>query len=350
MLVIKKNFNQGYVKLKISLLDDLWYLSHLILPGDLITSKTERKIKIGDVTAGRTSVVRKTITLQLTVIGTELEQGGILRVKGTVARGTDDVPLGAHHSFGLSLNDEFSLEKKSWPAYLKDKLADAVANTAQQLLVVVFDREKALFSEITQQGIKHVAELKSEVQNKQYATDASSSVISEIIHELQEQVKRKSFETIIVGSPGFWHAPFKKLLPDALQKKVVLVTAYGAEKSVVGQLLARPELKSLVANQRVTKEQAIVEEVLTSLAKDKVAYGFEDVSVAAQNGAVLSLILTNEYIENAKQQATYDVVDQLLQTVDTTRGKIHILYDDATAKTIDGLGGVVAILRWKNAV
>ena len=346
MIIVKKNFKQGKVRIRISLLDDLWYLSHIIQPRDLITSKTERKIKLGDAANGRTQVVRKTILLQLEVLDVVLEEGGILRVKGIVSKGTDDVPLGAHHSFNLSLNDEFQLEKNTWPKYLKEKLDEAANNTAQDLLLVLFDREEALFAQVTQQGIHELAHIKGEVQNKQYKTKASGSILQDIVQELKQQQERLKTKTIILGSPSFWHAPLKKLLPQDLQKSCTLITAHGVERAAMNKLLSRPELQSLVSKQRVSKEQGVVEAMLAALAKEKLAYSLGDVAEAAAQGAIDALAITDTLIQKARSEGTYEKVDEVLQTVDSANGKVHILYDESTMKTIDGLGGIVGSRRW----
>ena len=60
MNLIKSDFKSGTVKLRVTELDDLWYLSHLIDPGDFIKGKTTRKIRIGETD----KVVKKTLGLK----------------------------------------------------------------------------------------------------------------------------------------------------------------------------------------------------------------------------------------------------------------------------------------------
>lgn len=42
------NIKKGELKVKVENLDDLWYLSTIIEPKDLIKGKTIRKIKLGE--------------------------------------------------------------------------------------------------------------------------------------------------------------------------------------------------------------------------------------------------------------------------------------------------------------
>lgn len=48
MQLIFKDFKKGIVKIKIESIDDLWSLHLLIEPGDIISGKTIRKIKVGE--------------------------------------------------------------------------------------------------------------------------------------------------------------------------------------------------------------------------------------------------------------------------------------------------------------
>ena len=60
MRIITSDFKKGFVKIKITDPEDLWYLSQIIEPGDLLTAKTTRKVKIGD--GEDAKVDKKTLT------------------------------------------------------------------------------------------------------------------------------------------------------------------------------------------------------------------------------------------------------------------------------------------------
>ena len=82
MRVLKKDLRTGIVKLATESLDDLWYLSHLINAGDVIRSKTQRRIKDGDDRRSKGGQ-RKTITVSLTVENVSFDpKKGVLRLSG----------------------------------------------------------------------------------------------------------------------------------------------------------------------------------------------------------------------------------------------------------------------------
>lgn len=95
------------------------------------------------------------------------------------------------------------------------------------------------------------------------------------------------------------------------------------------------------------KEQAFVDSLLEKLDKDLVAYGFDDVASAAMIGAISEIGITDNYLWKSRSEGWYDSVNSILTNVDTSQGKVHLLNGENTARIVDGLGGIVGILRWK---
>ena len=68
---ISKNLKKGQVKVLTENQDDLWYLSTIIEPGDLVKGKTIRKIKIGEGDQRKTQISKKPVFLKIEVEKTE---------------------------------------------------------------------------------------------------------------------------------------------------------------------------------------------------------------------------------------------------------------------------------------
>lgn len=348
MIPLKKDFKHGVVSLKVTLLDDLWYLLHIIAPGDVMTTKTERKIKLNSGSDTNTKVVRKTFILSLIVESVSLSDStDQLRVKGIVKSGPDDVPIGSYHTFGIEINDSFTLVKSSWPKFIVNRLEDSIKNTAEAVLFVLFDRDSALFSLVRQTGIEHLAELKVSSQKKQYESSNSESIYDLIVDKLKTYFSQFSISGIVAASPNFYKEYLDKKLTDDLKKKTIFISSNDVSRSSVIKLLARPELNTLLLNQRLQKEQNFSDLVLEKLNKEEVAYGFKDVLNAANIGAALSVGVTDKFISKLKEENKFDSLDSLLKTIDSSQGKIFFIQSKDVSKTIDGLGGIVAVLRWK---
>ena len=123
MKILSHDFKKGPVRLLVTDKEDLWYLSHLIDPGDLVRGKTTRKIKIGEGDNAKT--VKKTLTLTVEAETIELDESGIsLRVNGKVKEGPEDVPQDSYHAISLEDGIEFTLEKSLWLKYQQQKLQE----------------------------------------------------------------------------------------------------------------------------------------------------------------------------------------------------------------------------------
>ncbi|MCF7798700.1 hypothetical protein K9M74_02250 [Candidatus Woesearchaeota archaeon] len=346
MISLKKDFKHGTVSLKVTLADDLWYLTHLIEPGNEMTMKTERKLKLGG-SDTNAKVVRKKMVLTLKIESVELADANELRVKGIVLKGPEEVPHGSYHTFGISVNDSFTLRKELWPMYLIEKLNEALANSSQSVIIVQYDREHALFSMVRQTGIEHLAEIKVAVAKKQYEQSSNESLYGQILQKVTDYRTQHKITGIVFASADFWKKYVQEKLSPELKKQAIFISTPEVSFASVNRLLTRPELHQLLANQRLQKEESLVGEILKKLDEDLLAYGFNDVARAAQSGAIEKLGVSESFLLKKKEEKSYESLDELLKLVDASKGKVLFLHAESTTKTIDGLGGIVGVLRWK---
>src|SRR3989344_2240603 len=151
MEIIKSDFKKGLVSLRVTAKDDLWYLSHLIEPGDLIKSKTTRKVKIGDA-----------------------DNAAALRINGKIKEGTHDAPLDSYHSLSLELGSEAAIEKDNWLSLQKQKLKEA-SEKKYNYLFCLLDREEALLALTEKSGYDILARLHGDVPKKARKTEVSKN-------------------------------------------------------------------------------------------------------------------------------------------------------------------------------
>lgn len=343
MILLKQDFKHKIVSIKISLQDDLWYCSHIISPHDSITMKTERKVKIADTDKTTRKTYILTLDVEETTYDASLHQ---LRVKGKVIQGPEDVPHGSYHTFGIELDSTFTLEKKEWPKYLQEKLIEATKLSQDSILTVIFDREDAIFSIIKQSGITHLCKLHSDVSKKDMTSITGTSIYDLIISKIQEYEKDYNPTNYLFASPAFWKIYLEKKLPDKYKPKSVFTTSSEVSTNVLSEILKRQELQSLLASQRTKKELDLISLILEKLEKQLIAYGFKDVNNAAELGAISEVAVTDKLIEKFKQENNYETLDKLLSKINSSNAKVHFINSEQASKTIDGLGGIVGILRW----
>jgi protein pelota len=344
MRIIHQDLKSGIVKVEPDSPDDLWYLSLLIEPGDIVSGESERKVKIGDADTEKARVVRKKVFLSLKAEKVEFADGS-LRVLGTITEGPDDIPLGAHHSFSIEQRERFTIQKNEWLSFQVDKLKEAATARPLSILVVVFDREEAIFGMLKTQGYELLSRMKGDVNKKGVEEKKAGNFSKDICRQLQEYDERYSVEHIVAASPAFWKEYLEKELPGPLKKKTVFATCSEVDASTINELIARPELKKVLEEDRTAREGALVEEFLTAIAKDKATYGIKDVRKKAEEGAIGTLLVAESYLHESREKGFYKDIDSIMRLVDKSKGKVHILSTHAAKKVI-ALGGIAGTLRW----
>src|SRR3989344_3234591 len=164
MQLLKTDYKKGTVRVKINDPDYLWYLSHIIDIGDLVTSFTTRKIKIGD--SENAKVAKKTFLVTIEAETIDFSAAGhALRINGTIKEGPEDIPHGSYQSISLEMGDECTILKEQWLIHQKQKVEEA-GKSKYSYLLCVFDREEALFALTKKFGYEVLSKTQGEVPKK----------------------------------------------------------------------------------------------------------------------------------------------------------------------------------------
>lgn len=347
MNLIHSDFKKGTVKLRVTDPEDGWYLTHLIDPGDLVTGKTTRKMKLGDAENAKT--IKKTFTVTIEAETIQLDENGTsVRINGKIKSGPEETPLGVYQAIELQEGEEFVLQKVQWLSYQKQKLQEATEKKYSYLMCL-FDREDALFALTKKKGFQILVELHGEAQKKRTTVELKKDFYEEIIKTLETYNARYAPEAIVLSSPAFYKEDvLKKITAPELKKKIVLVTCSDISEHSLDEVIKSPELAKTMQTSRARQEQVLVDEVLQEISKNKLAvYGWKETKAASEAGAIRILIITDALIHAKKLAGDYSELDSILKHIDALQGEIHILSSEQEAgKRIDGLGGIAALVRY----
>ncbi len=349
MKIITKNLSKGFVKIQITNPDDLWYLSQLISPGDLISGKTIRKIKLSESNERKSAIIKKPVYIKIQTEKLEYTAES-LRILGPIIEGPDDVPKGSYHSFNLEENSRISIQKQRWYTYQIKKLQEAAEPKLPKILICVMDREEAYFALSQQFGYKLLSKLEGDVQKKEKRATSRNTFYLDTIQHLKEYTQRYNIEKILLASPAFWKEEIIKLITDSeLKQKITLVTCSSAQENSINEVLKRPETKNVLKQDRAAKEIILVEQLLKEISIDgKAAYGLKEVKQATEAGAIQQLLITDKFIQQTRADNVFNEIDKILKLVDQNQGDIAIISSiHDGGKKLDGLGGIGAILRYK---
>jgi protein pelota len=348
MKTIKKDLKHGIITIRTDSLDDLWYLSHLVEPGDVVRGRTERKIKIGDSDARKQAVVKKTVTLTLKVEKVEFHKySNVLRISGLIEEGPDDIPKGSHHTISVEESTVLTIIKDKWLNYQLDKLYEATTSIKQKILAVLFDREEAIIALLKTRGYELLTKFKGDVSKKGVDEKVKGNLYKMIIDKLQEYEKRYDMKNIIIASPSFWKEYLLKEMSPEMAKKCTQATISAVDESAISELMKRPELKTVLEKDKAAKEIQMVDNLLKEISKDNACYGIKDCKEKVGIGAVKELFVTDNFILELREKDNYKDIDKLMRDCENADGKIHIISTDDAVKKLDGLGGVAGVLRWK---
>jgi mRNA surveillance protein pelota len=348
MKILDRNMKQGLVKVVVEAADDLWYLSTIIDKGDVCTGDSEYKYKVGAGSGGdsKTSIVKRKVWVALDVERAEFSTSdGQLRVSGKVVDGSEEVPRGSHHTLDLTEGSRITIRKERWLEYHLEKLEEALSARATALLVL-FDREQAIFATLTPTGHEILLTLKGDVPRKGVDEGKAHAFYKEVADATEDLCRRKGAQHVIAASPSFWKEYLERELAPELRKRTLFTTISTVDETAINEVLRRPELQSALRAQRSTREAALLEGILTALAKDRLVYGKADVKAALEEGNASEVTVSENAIRKAKEEGTFDELDGLMRSASSIKAAVHLLSTkDAMAK-IDGLGGIVGIKRW----
>lgn len=349
MRIIFEDLKKGVVKIKAENLDDLWYLSGVIEKGDFIEGETFRKIKVGKGDEASESE-KKRVFLKILVEKSEFhEYSNIYRVSGTITDGPEDIARGQYHTFNIEDGTIIKIIKDKWLKYQHEKLKEAAKGEQSKILVIVFDREEAIFAKLKRHGYEVLTALKGQVQKKALLQQ-EKNFYQEIVKVIEEYDKREDYKYIIIASPSFFKEYLlKEIKNDLIKKKTVSATCSSVSESAIGEVLKREELRTVLANERAAKDLAIVESLFLKISKDDLGvYGIKHVKEAVNLGAVSELLVTDKIIHKMREEGTFFRLEELMRAVESQRGVVHLLSSENEAgKKLDGLGGLGAVLRYK---
>ena len=316
--------------------EDLWHATKLIEPGAIIVASGTRKVS-----AGEKDVVKKTYRFELDVERTELQPAG-LRVLGTVRNEIDDVPKASHQSVLLQAGDRFEL-RRPWDALSEKRLARALERAKHDYLIVIFDRETAVISEVSGKGSREIEKLSGDVARKDYDT-GGEDFFATIIREA-ERIAQRGYNAVILAGSSMWIDEIKKR-----ETKIAIryVPIEGADSSSVRSLLARREIADELSQLGGMNEIGLVEELLKRISTDETyAYGIADVEKAVEYGAAETVLVSQRALDKAYEKGTFERITMLLDAADAVQARIEIIDTDNQAMMkLDSLGGIAALLRY----
>ncbi len=342
--------------LKTESLNDLWALYNVIGPEDKVTSQTHRRVVLREGSKGERKPMRLTINVESLSFH---EFSNRLRIKGTILEGPDDyVSFGSYHTLNIEIGVILSIKKEKWLNTEIKRIKEAsVFENNFLIFMVAIETGLATIFLVSNYSNTRIATIKKTIPGKRYETrhrnKAYEEFFSNIIQILEENVKSKKIDLIVICGPG----NVRNYLFNAIQNKssdIILppienIHASSGTESAIIETLKSNKLIKLKNKVKIIQEMAKIEEIfrLFSTEPDLIAIGFNEITKAAELGAINELFCADTLIRGVSTDKKMQI-ENLLNLVEKSNAKINILSSEQlTGQQIIDLGSLVAILRYK---
>ena len=350
MRIVHQDTKRGTIELSPETLDDLWHLSHLIEPGDLLSARTTRRIQ--DATGERLRSdrgIKKTFFMGIRVESVKFHKySGKLRATGVIEKGPEDlVPLGSHHTLDLKLKHPVKIKKEKWSRWHLKRIKDAVkASKIPKALVVVIEDDNADIGILRQYGLEYYGPIVGGVSGKRMVQKNRQQVIKNFYDQIEETISSfEGIEGIVIAGPGFGKNDFHKYLEQNhsdISKMAILESTGAGGRAGIREVLQKGLLEDMATEGRIAQEMRVMTEVLQEIGKSSnlVTYGKKEVQIAAQAGAVKQLLVIDKFVRESDVENVMDITENL-------GGKVMVISSEHEGgKQLQALGGIAAILRY----
>jgi len=336
--------------------DDLWHLTYVVEPGDLVTGDTTRRIQRDDDQLRDTGGEREHMHVTLDVTDVEFHRfANRLRVGGEIVDCSREDQLGFHHTLNVETHDELTVEKGWKPDQLDRLEAAESASDQPDVAVATVEEGQAHVHTIAQYGTEEYASITGPTGKGEYASPRS-----ELFAELGEVLARLDVDAIILAGPGFTKQDALTYLEDEHPEVAELVTV--VDTSSVGdrgvhEVLARGAVEEVQEETRIAEEARLIDELTERIAEGaKAAYGPGAVAEAAAFGAVEHLLVVDEVLRTERGATPDDAgggdwdvdVDEVLRTVEQQGGEVTVCSGEfQPGQQLSNLGGIAALLRYR---
>jgi protein pelota len=362
---IDRKTGAGFIKLEAQDMEDMWHAYNLIAIGDIVTATTTRKVKTELASgASESERVRITLSVLITAIYYDSLAAG-LRITGRNQTESPHVRAGAYHTIELEPFRAFTVRKEHWDSVYLDRVDLSTNPAADADLAVV----------LMQEGLAHVllvtrsltltrsrieTSIPKKGKNAIFNRDsATKKFFDEVLRGIENHLDLSTLKVVLVASPGFVKDEFyKHMMLEATRRdvrpiienkaKFVMCHSSSGHRHALHEVLAKPELQSRLADTKAVREIKALQEFNSMLNVDesRAFYGPSHVFVAAENGAIQTLLITDELFR-AVHVATRQKYVDLVESVEKDGGEVAVFSTQhVSGAQLRDMSGVAAILRF----
>ncbi|MFH1256151.1 MAG: mRNA surveillance protein pelota [Candidatus Diapherotrites archaeon] len=343
MRILKVDRENNFFEVVPESLDDLWHLEKVLEKGDIVSGKSERKIKPSK--EGE-KTFRETIFVEISVEKIEFHKfSGMLRLNGVIVGGKplELIELKAHHALEVFEGHKIKVQKQRLKNYQVERLEKAKnASAREKFLLVVLDDEEAELALLKDFGFEFKGKIFAGKEGKRYKSEKKGN---DYFDELLKKVHEIKAEKVLFAGPGFTKQNLQKYLGG---KGVKLKAFFDSTNSIgstgLNELVKSGAVDKIVKDLQLSKETMLVERLFLEISRNgNAVYGASEVKRAVDFGAVEVLLVSEERLLEEREE-----IEKLMDSAEKNRAEVHLIgSENEPGKKLKGIGGIAAITRYK---
>ncbi len=331
--------------------DDLWHLSYVLEPGDLVSGDTTRRIQRSDDQMRDTGGEREHMHVTIEVDDVEFARfANRLRVGGEIVGCSREDQLGHHHTLNVEERSEITIEKRFKPDQMERIEEAEQATENPDVAVVTVEEGAAYVHTVAQYGTEEYASFTRSTGKGDYAQPRT-----QLFSELGSALSHLDVDAIILAGPGFTKNDARDYIedehPEVAERITTTVDTSGVGDRGVHEVLKRGAVDEVQTQTRISEEAERIDELMERIAEGaKAAYGVAQVAEAAEFGAVEDLLVLDERLRDERQgRGDWDVdVNEIIETVEQKGGDVTVFSAEFDpGRQLKNLGGIAALLRYR---
>jgi protein pelota len=332
--------------------DDLWHLSHVIEPGDLVSGDTTRRIQRDEENLRDTGGRREPMHVTIAVDEDDVEFARFanrLRVGGEIVGCSREDQLGHHHTLNVEERDEVTVEKRFKPDQIERIEEAEAAAENPDVAVATVEEGEAHIHLVAQHGTEEYGTFTRPTGKGEYARPRT-----ELFEELGAALSRLDVDAVVLAGPGFTKEDARDHIeseyPEVAERLTVVDTSSAGDRGV-HEVLKRGAIDEIQTETRIAREAELIDELTERIAAGaKATYGPDATAQAAEYGAVETLLLVDDRLRDERAGAGEWGIDvnDVIGSVERQGGDVVVFSGEFDpGRQLRNLGGIAALLRYR---
>jgi mRNA surveillance protein pelota len=274
----------------------------------------------------------------------------VLRIHGTIVEAPID--KGLHHSHNVKVGSELELIPKGGLSATDDQLLREAVDAGLQPRtgIIVVESDEVLLFEVAAQGMRDISqftlrgggkrEKKASEVRKAFLTHAAKSAAQVFADEMP----------LVICGPGMARDSFTTMLRENGHGGPLMnvATSIGG-RPAANEVLAEGLADELLGQHSLSRQIKLLESALARISTDgAVAYGEAVLIRAKMENAIETLLISADLLRDEERPINGQLWSDWVQGVVSSGGEVvQCSTDHDSGQQLDGMGGVIALLRWK---